>query len=148
MIETTATVERVEGDAIWVRPLITGGGCGSCQSSNNCSTSFLNQLFQGKTRRIKFKKTGDVKVNDQVILVLPSQELLFGSALIYLLPLVLLFLGAVLGEQLFNEVGSIGFGFLGLFFGLWLTRFLSQTPMMQSRLQLKSLKNDKLLILH
>ncbi|MCK5812679.1 MAG: SoxR reducing system RseC family protein [Cocleimonas sp.] len=141
MIEETGVVERVEGSYMWVSPASSGGACGSCQSSTNCSTSLLATLLQGnKTKTIRVDNKINAKANDTVILGIHPQALLSGSALLYLLPIFCLFVFAIIGQQFFNEIGSIGFGLAGLLLGLLLSKKIAKSVLMKSRLALVGLK--------
>ena len=136
MIEETAMVERVEGDYIWVSPASSGGACGGCKSSGSCSTSFLVKALQGNTKKlIKVENTTQAKQGDTVVLGMQSHGLLIGSALVYLLPILGLFAFAVIGQQLFGEVGSIVLGLGGMAVSFvtirWLIKNAKMTPLFQ-----------------
>ncbi len=141
MIEETAIVERVEGSYIWVSPAGMGGACNSCKSSASCSTNLLTTLLQGKqTKTVRVDNSLNAKVNDHIIVGIHPQGLLSGSVLIYLLPLVLLFVLALLGDQLFGEMGSILAGVVGLVLGLWISKKIATSNLMKSKLELLSLR--------
>ena len=140
MIEETAIVERSESGYIWVSPLGSASGCGSCKSAGSCSSSFLGSLFEDRaSKSIRVKNTINAKVNDTVILGIHPQGLLSGSALIYLLPLMGLFLFAAIGKFLSGELLSIGLGLSGLVVGLLLSKAISGSAAMKSKLELVAL---------
>lgn len=142
MIEETAIVERSEGSYIWISPLGSASGCGSCKSSGSCSSSFLGSLFQDRTSKsIRVKNTINAKVNDTVVLGIHPQGLLSGSALIYLLPIAGLFLFAAIGKFLSGELVSIGLGLSGLVLGLFMSKVISDSAVMKSKLALVALSN-------
>ena len=142
MIEETARVERSEGEYIWISPSGSASGCGSCQSSGSCSSSFLGSLFENRaSKSIRVKNTINAKVDDTVVLGIHPQGLLSGSALIYLLPIVGLFVFALVGKILLGELGSISFGLAGLGVGLLLTKVISASGLMKSKLALVALEN-------
>ncbi|MCK5918430.1 MAG: SoxR reducing system RseC family protein [Cocleimonas sp.] len=141
MIEETGIVERVEDGYIWVSPASSGGACGSCESSGSCSTSILVTLLQGKTTKtVRVDNTINAKINDKVVLGIHPQGLLSGSALVYLLPILSLFIFAALGSQFFSELVSIVSGIIGFVIGLYLSKKIADSTLMQSRLALVGLR--------
>ena len=142
MIKETAIVKRSEGGYIWISPLGSASSCGSCKSAGSCSSSFLGSLFQDRVSKdIRVKNTTNAKVNDTVLLGIHPQGLLSGSALIYLLPIVGLFLFAIIGKLMSGELASIVFGLSGLVLGLFLSKFISGSAVMKSKLELVALSN-------
>ncbi|MCK5810907.1 MAG: SoxR reducing system RseC family protein [Cocleimonas sp.] len=141
MIEEIGIVERVEDGYIWVSPASSGGACGSCQSSGSCSTSILVTLLQGKTSKtVRVNNTINAKVKDKVVLGIHPQGLLSGSALIYLLPILTLFIFAALGGQFFNERVSMVAGVVGFIIGLYISKKIAGSTVMKSRLALVGLR--------
>ena len=141
MIEETGVVERVEDGYIWVSPASSGGACGSCESSGSCSTSILVSLLQGKnSKTVRVDNTINAKVNDRVVLGIHPQGLLSGSALIYLLPILSLFIFAALGSQFFSELVSIVAGIIGFIIGLYVSKKIADSTVMKSRLELVGLR--------
>ena len=141
MIEETGVVERVENGYIWVSPASSGGACGSCESSGSCSTSILVSLLQGKSSKtVRVDNTLNAKVNDRVVLGIHPQGLLSGSALIYLLPILSLFIFAALGSQFFSELVSIVAGIIGFIIGLYVSKKIADSTVMKSRLELVGLR--------
>jgi sigma-E factor negative regulatory protein RseC len=137
MIEEIGIVERIEKGYIWVNPASSGGACGSCNASGNCSTSFLATLLQGKTTHtIRVRNTINAKVNDRVVLGIHPQGLLSASALLYLLPILSLFVFSILAHQLFSEVISIVMGLTGFIAGLFISKKIANSTKMKFRLTL------------
>jgi sigma-E factor negative regulatory protein RseC len=136
MIEEIGIVERVEDPYIWVSPASSGGACGSCKSSGHCSTSLFVNVLQGRTNKtVRINNTINAKVNDKVVLGISSHGLLSGSALIYLLPLLSLFIFAGLGSQFFDETVSIIAGLLGFVFGLLISKKVANSTSMKTHLE-------------
>jgi len=141
MIEEIGIVKRIEDGYIWVSPATSGGACGSCSASGNCSTSFLVTLLQGKTTKtVRVDNTINAKVNDTVVLGIHPQGLLSASALLYLLPILSLFIFSILGHQLFSEVTSIIMGLIGFIAGLFISKKIANSTKMKFRLALVSLR--------
>src|SRR5690606_7954886 len=74
---------------------------------------------------------------DQVVLGIPEGALLRGALMIYLMPLVLLFAGALLGAQIsLNQTDlSAPLGVAGLAVGFLINRWYSQSRAADPRLQ-------------
>lgn len=91
------------------------GGCGNCSSKSGCGVRSSGKAEDGS---LKFKRPLEdgVMVGDYVTIVI-STKLLFSNAFIlYILPIIMLFIGAHIGENINNEselyqimYGSIGF---------------------------------------
>jgi positive regulator of sigma E activity len=141
MIEEIGVVERAEDNYIWVSPTNSGGTCGSCNASGSCSTSFLVTLLQGKTTKtVRVDNKINAKLNDTVVLGIHPQGLLLASALLYLLPILNLFVFSMFGYQLFGEIESIIMGLIGFFIGLLISKKIANSTIMKSRLALVSLR--------
>lgn len=141
MIEETGLVTQVTDRYIWVAPVSSNGGCGGCKSSGSCSTSLFATLLQREANKtVRIDNTINAKVNDTVVLGIPSQSLLLGSALLYLLPLLSLFFFAGLGQQLFGEATGIMAGLFGLFLGLLSSKKIATSALMRPRLALIGLR--------
>src|SRR5690606_30520138 len=74
---------------------------------------------------------------DQVVLGIPEGALVRGALMIYLMPLVLLFVGALLGAQisLYQTDLSAALGVAGLAAGFLINRWYSQSRAADLRLQ-------------
>jgi sigma-E factor negative regulatory protein RseC len=141
MIEETGLVTQVTDHYIWVTPVSSSGGCGGCKSSGNCSTSLFATLLQREANKsVRIANTINAKVNDTVVLGIPSQSLLLGSALIYLLPLLSLFLFAGFGQQLFGEMMGIIAGLIGFVFGLLSSKKIAHSALIRPQLALVGLR--------
>lgn len=97
------------------------GACGGCSpSSGACSSCLANAKLESRVSNPINAKTGDV-----VKITLSSAVVLKGAAILYLLPIVLLILGAVGGmwigdlRQWPNTVGAASGSMAGLVAGFW-----------------------------
>lgn len=74
-------------------------GCSSCSASSSCGTSLLSSLFVGKARNlVKLPNDLACQPGDRVELSLQNSALLLQAFLVYILPLIGLFVGAALAE--------------------------------------------------
>jgi len=103
--------------------------CGQCTANKGCGTASLSSVLGQKYTRIKVINHGFVKVGDKVVIGLEEQALLKSSVVLYLLPLLSLFVFALgyemlvtIGEWPHYEPLTILAGILGLFIGLNLAK--------------------------
>ena len=118
MIEASTTVIKVQGQTVW----LAGGqdnGCGSCGQKAGCSASSLADLF-GK-KNVLADTLIPLQTGDRVVIEIDENVLLRGAALLYLLPLLGLFLTVVLVDSLlapampYRDLCLTGAAMLGLF---------------------------------
>lgn len=132
MIEEHAQVVAVNADGIWVETQ-RRSACGQCAVNKGCGTATLAKVLGNKRSRVRALNPHDtpVAVGNEVIIGIDEQALIKGSLAVYTLPLLTMFLfallGDVLGTQLLlesSEPMAIGFGIFGLLLGYaWVRRF-------------------------
>ena len=118
MIEQQATIIEVDGNTLWLQAE-RESTCSSCQVKQGCGTGLLAKHVGKKFSKISVHKTTDVALGDVVTLVIPEQALLQGAALMYLLPLTLLFLFSIItrsfglgeGTQILAGLAGLATGF-------------------------------------
>ncbi len=98
--------------------------CGTCSVYSVCGTSVLSKLFSRKSEFNVVNETDAVE-GDEVLLSVSDTVLIKTSFMMYLLPLMCLFAGAILAEQLFSaspyaEALSILGGISGFVCGIWI----------------------------
>ena len=106
--------------------------CGSCASRDSCGTGIVSKALPGRQHQIKITTDKPAKVGDMVEIGLSERSMLRSAALVYVLPLLCLVLGAGLGQWWF--VALAGGGELGVILtalgsaaaGLWLARRLAR----------------------
>ncbi len=124
MIESPAKVVRTDGDVAYVE-VRNSSGCGSCGSGNECPTILLSQVFGGANREFRVLNAVGAQAGESVVIGLEEGALLKGSLTMYLLPLVLLFIGAIGSISLspsaaLRDLYSIAGGGVGLVAGfIW-----------------------------
>jgi sigma-E factor negative regulatory protein RseC len=129
MIVMSAVVVQVSGSEAVVAPS-QGGGCGSCSSSNSCGSSKITQFITGAPRQFRVQNDVGAQVGMVVQIGLPEGVLLQSAMLVYILPLVLLLIGAIVGDQLssetqLGELYSALLGGIGLSMGFVLVKVIS-----------------------
>lgn len=126
MIEETGRVVAVEDGAVWVET-VRRSTCESCTARKGCGHALLDSGRAGARARILAQSDDLLEVGQTVVLGVPEGALVRGAALVYLVPLILMFLGALLGDglALAGEHGAAIGGMSGLIAGFLLNRFYS-----------------------
>ena len=119
LAEEIATVSFIEGDYAYLKAESVSA-CSSCSAKSACGAKTISKSDSAYNLRVK--NTLNLKKGDSVILALESNKLLLGTAIMYILPLIMLFISAYLGKVTFGETGSIIGGVFGLLGGLLLIR--------------------------
>lgn len=124
MIEERGRVLSVEPGAVWVAT-IQQSACNSCQARAGCGQSLLNRLGAGRRQgSVRALDTGRHKVGDEVVIGIPESAVLRGSTLVYVLPLLGLFLFSLLAQAIgLREPVVIAAGFAGMGVGFVLGRW-------------------------
>lgn len=93
--------------------------CGLCGQTRGCGNSIWGKLFAHQSSAFKAQNRINAKVGDSVIVGINEQALLKSAMLLYIVPLVTLFIGAILMQQVFATNGYSMLGaLLGLIIGL------------------------------
>lgn len=99
-MEQEAIVASVEGDHAYVEVGSTGAGCGRCHEKGGCQGSILGQLFRSRPRLFRIANPIGAAPGDHVIVRVAEGATLHAALLIYVLPLMCLLLGAIVGTVL------------------------------------------------
>lgn len=94
--------------------------CGSCSSKGACSSASLIPTSANSTLRIE--NNDNLKAGDNVMIEMSSERLLLGTLLVYILPLVSLFVMAIAGKYFGGEIASIVMGGVGLLLGFLIAK--------------------------
>lgn len=112
MTESEAKVTRVDGDYVWLSQM-GKPECEHCQQAGGCSQEFKPQ---------RVRNTVGAKAGDTVCVSVPDGAVLKAALFTYLIPLVLLLLGAGVGASVGGDKGAlVGCG-IGLILGWWSIR--------------------------
>ena len=118
------TVEKIEADWAWVKTK-RSSACSSCASRHHCLTQGGDQML------VKAQNTARAKKGDEVELYLSTKTKLKGTAIVYLIPVFGLFVGAFSADPLSKAVGmnpSLGmavFTLAGLILSVFLMRYMA-----------------------
>lgn len=122
MIESGRVV-AIEANALWVETQ-QQTSCGNCAAQKGCGQGLLQQLYPARPNHLRVllseedagshESASSYAIGDRVEFSFPDHMIVVGSALLYLVPIAGLLLGALLGGQLFAyEVAVIGTAFVG-----------------------------------
>lgn len=98
MIEETATVVRIGNGQVWIKSQ-KGGACAGCMQQSSCGTATLSKLLP--QREFALACVLSLQPGDQVRVAIDDSCLVWGSLLLYLLPiLAMLLMVALVGQFL------------------------------------------------
>lgn len=121
MIRELATIQTIADDYLEVSTELKTG-CGSCAQQNTCGAGVISKAFSDRRATFRVNRpAGEFSVGEQVELLLPEQMLTQASLLIYGVPLIALFLMAVLSQSLlgFSEGVTIIAAFTAFIGSFW-----------------------------
>ena len=98
MLETRAVIVQIEGQYAFVQAS-QASGCEQC-NGKGCGAGKLSQLFCSKPRQFQVDNSINADVGDEVIVSVAEGSVLRGISVVYLLPMLLLVLGAALPDLL------------------------------------------------
>lgn len=128
MIEEPGRVVAVEDGAVWVETL-RRSTCSACSANAGCGQGLMEKLGVGQ-RRGYVRALSDLQlaVGDGVVIGIREELLVQSSLLVYLLPLLGLFAGAMLAQWLALAESFVILAALGGFFvSWWLVRWRSRS---------------------
>lgn len=138
MIEERARVIAIEGKTAWVETQ-RQSTCGSCSAKNACGSSLLERLVGRRSNQLAVTPIEGMQAGDEVVLGLEENSLLKGSFAVYMLPLLLMLLMAIIAEALFadsrvtSETVSILGGLAGLGMGLYWLKAYAKRALIEGR---------------
>lgn len=130
MSEELATVVAIDGVYAWVE-CERRSACSGCHQQSHCGTGTVAKAFPMKSQRLRVALTAEVTVGQQIRLGIPQASILRGAALVYVLPLFCLLMGALIGQLWLVPLLSAGEGvtilscLLGGILGFSLVRYFS-----------------------
>lgn len=90
MIEETAIVTRIIDGQVWIKSL-RSGACGGCSQQTSCATATLSKWLPKREFCVECDLA--LTIGDQVRVAIDDSQLLASSVLLYLLPLLITFVG-------------------------------------------------------
>ncbi len=120
MITEPGTVARVSADFIWVR-CEAQQACQRCAEGRGCGGGLLGRLLGDRLRLVRVPRADlDLQVGEGVVVALGESAVVRAAVVMYLVPLLTLFLGAVALHGLAGggDLWAIAGGIAGLVVGL------------------------------
>ena len=97
-MEMQAEVTAVEEGYVLVKVSEHGGGCGRCNEAGGCNSGVLTQVFGRKSCRIfRLENSIGARAGERVVVSLGDGITLKTALAVYMVPVLLLILGAGLG---------------------------------------------------
>ncbi len=133
MIKEQAIVKKIQGDHAIVE-LGRDNGCQGCELSAACGTGSLGKLLGFRLKPLSIVNDNHLKPGDRVIIGLPEKSYLSACFLIYLLPLICLFIFALLADIIFGSRDGLNVlaAMVGLLAGIFLSAWFARQPIMKS----------------
>jgi len=97
VVKEMATVVAVDGENAWVETT-RQSSCGGCESSSGCGTATFSKVLGNRPFRVQVKNPLHAKIGEQVTIAVSENGLMKGAALLYMVPLLSLFLFALIGQ--------------------------------------------------
>ena len=94
MITENGIITQANPSVAWVKT-IRSGACEACSSRESCGTAVSQ-----KEMIVTVKNILNVEKGDHVVIGLETRPMLFLTFLLYVLPIILLLIGAVIGDSL------------------------------------------------
>jgi len=124
MIETQARVVRLESGHAWVEPR-PHTPCGQCDPVHGCRSLAIARMFSPNDPAFRVKNPLHAAIGEWVTVSIPERGMLHSALLMYLVPLVGLFVGATAGA-LASETVSVLAGLAGFAAALVAVRRVSR----------------------
>ncbi len=117
MLETRARIIKIDGEKALIQA-DPGLGCEQCKGKG-CGSSKLGQLFCSTPRQFEVENSIHAKLGDDVIVAVEEGVVLRGIGLVYVLPLLLMLAGALIGSVWLNDTEQHdGYAVIGALLGL------------------------------
>lgn len=132
MIEALARVEACADGRVTVS-WQSQSACGHCHEADTCGSGVVAKAVAAKAQRLTLTYGKPLSVGTQVSLGIPEQQLITAAALVYLLPLLGLLLGAGLGSvwggpEWLSLLAGIGLAIGGFLLARGLSHRFTPTP--------------------
>ncbi|MEE9326625.1 MAG: SoxR reducing system RseC family protein [Cocleimonas sp.] len=126
MIQETAIVSNIK-DGYADLIIDSQSACGACASKSSCGQSSILNSSPKQKNVLRIYSQLSLQAGDTVIIGIKPNQLLLATVMMYILPLIVFIIFAVIGKYLGGEHTSILAGLFGLFCGIFfLRKYVSQ----------------------
>ncbi|MCC8378993.1 MULTISPECIES: SoxR-reducing system protein RseC [unclassified Xenorhabdus] len=152
MVKEWATVVRWQQGRAVLR-YGSSSGCGSCQAKTACGSYLLEKLGPENIHQLELEIAQPLQPGQKVEVGIPESSLLRSAMLVYLTPLLGLFLGGLLSqywtaEQLWVCIGGIAGGLAGFAFARKIAAYWDNQQAYQPVVLQIGLPPDTIKVLH
>jgi len=135
MIEELAVVVKIDNHQVWVESGQTSA-CGGCLQKTSCTTNVIGSVLKKKS--VPVDCDIPLKIGDNVMVAIDENLLLSASLLLYLLPLIALFIGAGIADGLldnsaFADLWIAASAIVSFLLSLWLINKVQKLSMLSIR---------------
>jgi sigma-E factor negative regulatory protein RseC len=107
MIEEHAIILNIEDlgndQSVATIEVVRKTACGLCGKTQGCGNAIWGKLFAHKTTSFKAQNNINAKTGQHVIVGIDEKALMKSALLLYIVPLVTMFVGAILASQISNS---------------------------------------------
>lgn len=136
MVEEIATVVACDNDGVWLTTTPVAS-CNACQASDDCGTGIVAKTLTPKSLQFFVPSTLKLLPGEQVKIGLPEPQLLKAALMVYLLPLSLLLLAALIASSAgLNEGLQMLLAVCGAVAGFYLARRYGKQQERQTQIQI------------
>jgi sigma-E factor negative regulatory protein RseC len=116
-----ALILALDGDTVWVQTR-RQSSCNSCAARNGCGQGLISQVLPGREHCIRAlvdrRLMPQLALGDIVSITVPDEVIVRASLVVYMVPLLLLIVGAFSGTLVVpGDGGAISGGLIGLLLG-------------------------------
>lgn len=133
MIDALGTITALDGKYALV--LMDESGCGRCHEQGGCGGNNLGKMFCSAPRTFRVLNPRNSVIGERVTIAIAEGVVRRSATLVYGLPLLALFVGALAGSALAGETGAIVGSTIGLLFSWRLLRYAQQRMVPDHRSQ-------------
>ncbi|WP_021022102.1 SoxR reducing system RseC family protein [Salinivibrio costicola] len=118
--------------------------CGSCKSQSQCGTGIVSKALPGKVNHVSVRSPEPLPTGTLVEIGLGEATLVRSALVVYMVPLMMMFVGALLGQFFFAALAgsgeggvialSLGFGALGVGIARRLAKYVGSAEQQQPEL--------------
>jgi sigma-E factor negative regulatory protein RseC len=138
MLEAEGVIVKIGQEGVFVETS-RASACGSCSSKSGCGTSTLSQILGSKPTTFKVLDPIGAALGERVVIGMEEAALLKSSLLAYLVPLVFLMAGAILGGWLapanLKDAYALGGVVVGLVLGFVVLKWINASAGTQRQFQ-------------
>ncbi len=148
MIEESGTVIKCDGEFADVETE-RKSSCGGCSATGVCGTAVLAKVFGNRRSIVRVVNSIAANEGDRVVVGLQDGALIRASLVFYIVPILGMLAGAILGEAVAEKLGlimmepfSIIGGLLGLISGFMFARRFSDRVRNDERYRVVMLRHE------